>query len=156
MNPFVGLSKVTKKRLDALENITTEVDSMKTKLKDIETVFEKSGHILPITPQINQKQEPKKEPQTTTPADPKATPQTPPAAPQPTTTPSIPLPTETAPPSPTMTTSTVMTPLPPTIQPMTTILSDQDVDILLTKALESLIIEQSIDSVMNDFFTTLR
>ena len=36
MNPFVGLSKVTKKRLESLENITREVDTLKEKLSTIE------------------------------------------------------------------------------------------------------------------------
>lgn len=36
MNPFVGLSKVTKKRLESLENITKEVDALKEKLSMIE------------------------------------------------------------------------------------------------------------------------
>lgn len=36
MNPFVGLSKVTKKRLESLENITREVDLLKEKLSTIE------------------------------------------------------------------------------------------------------------------------
>lgn len=36
MNPFVGLSKVTKKRLESLENITQELDTLKEKLSTIE------------------------------------------------------------------------------------------------------------------------
>ena len=36
MNPFVGLSKVTKKRLESLENITREIDTLKDKLSTIE------------------------------------------------------------------------------------------------------------------------
>ena len=36
MNPFVGLSKVTKKRLESLENITNELDALKDKLSTIE------------------------------------------------------------------------------------------------------------------------
>jgi len=36
MNPFVGLSKVTKKRLESLENITREVDTLKDKLSTLE------------------------------------------------------------------------------------------------------------------------
>ena len=43
MNPFVGLSKVTKKRLDALENYTKEVEELKTKIGDIESILEKKG-----------------------------------------------------------------------------------------------------------------
>ena len=36
MNPFVGLSKVTKKRLESLENINRELDTLKDKLSTIE------------------------------------------------------------------------------------------------------------------------
>ena len=43
MNPFVGLSKVTKKRLDSLENYTKEVEDLKTKIGDIESILEKEG-----------------------------------------------------------------------------------------------------------------
>ena len=37
MNPFVGLSKVTKKRLDSLENFTKEIDALKTRMGDLES-----------------------------------------------------------------------------------------------------------------------
>jgi flagellar protein FlaC len=43
MNPFVGLSKVTKKRLDALENFTKEIEELKNRMGDIESLAEKSG-----------------------------------------------------------------------------------------------------------------
>ena len=43
MNPFVGLSKVTKKRLDALENFTKEIDELKNRMGDMESLAEKSG-----------------------------------------------------------------------------------------------------------------
>ena len=43
MNPFVGLSKVTKKRIDALENFTKEVDDLKTRMGDLESFAEKAG-----------------------------------------------------------------------------------------------------------------
>jgi archaellum component FlaC len=36
MNPFVGLSKVTKKRIDALENFTKEIEDLKSRLDIIE------------------------------------------------------------------------------------------------------------------------
>lgn len=38
MNPFVGLSKVTKKRLDVLENFDKEMESLKTRLESIESL----------------------------------------------------------------------------------------------------------------------
>ncbi len=43
MNPFVGLSKVTKKRIDALENFTREIDDLKERIGDIESFAEKAG-----------------------------------------------------------------------------------------------------------------
>lgn len=36
MNPFVGLSKVTKKRLDTLENFISEIETLKTRMDDFE------------------------------------------------------------------------------------------------------------------------
>ena len=42
MNPFVGLSKVTKKRLDALENFTKEVESLKEHVGGLEATVEKN------------------------------------------------------------------------------------------------------------------
>lgn len=43
MNPFVGLSKVTKKRLDALENFTKEIDALNTRLGDLESFAVQTG-----------------------------------------------------------------------------------------------------------------
>lgn len=43
MNPFVGLSKVTKKRIDALENFTKEVEELKTRIGDLEAFAEMAG-----------------------------------------------------------------------------------------------------------------
>lgn len=43
MNPFVGLSKVTKKRIDALENFTKEVEDLKTRIGDLESFAEMAG-----------------------------------------------------------------------------------------------------------------
>jgi flagellar protein FlaC len=43
MNPFVGLSKVTKKRIEALENFTNEVDDLKNRMNIIESFAENSG-----------------------------------------------------------------------------------------------------------------
>ena len=41
MNPFVGLSKVTKKRIDALENFTKEIEDVKARMGDVESTLEK-------------------------------------------------------------------------------------------------------------------
>lgn len=43
MNPFVGLSKVTKKRIDALENFTKEIEDLKDRTAELESFAEKSG-----------------------------------------------------------------------------------------------------------------
>jgi len=43
MNPFVGLSKVTKKRIDALENFTNEIDTLKDRTAELESFAERSG-----------------------------------------------------------------------------------------------------------------
>jgi len=43
MNPFVGLSKVTKKRLDALENFTKEMDLLNVRLGDLESFAVQAG-----------------------------------------------------------------------------------------------------------------
>jgi len=43
MNPFVGLSKVTKKRIDALENFTREVETLKIRIGDLESFVERAG-----------------------------------------------------------------------------------------------------------------
>jgi len=43
MNPFVGLSKVTKKRLDSLENFTKEIDTIKNRVGDLESFSERMG-----------------------------------------------------------------------------------------------------------------
>ena len=37
MNPFVGLSKVTKKRIEALENFTKELENVKNRLENVES-----------------------------------------------------------------------------------------------------------------------
>lgn len=43
MNPFVGLSKVTKTRLDALENFIKEIDLLKERTAELESFAERSG-----------------------------------------------------------------------------------------------------------------
>lgn len=46
MNPFVGLSKVTKKRIDALENFTKEIELLKERTGELESFAERSGVTL--------------------------------------------------------------------------------------------------------------
>jgi archaeal flagellar protein FlaC len=127
MNPFVGLSKVTKKRLDALENIIKEVDGVKTRVGDLESNLEKNGvsvkNSLPLDAQ-----QPSKEPQmkqeavlvTTTSQN----------APE-----TKPVPIQAA---------------------STETLNDNELDTLLNKSLESLLMEQNIDTMINDFFINLK
>jgi flagellar protein FlaC len=43
MNPFVGLSKVTKKRIDALENFTKEIEDLNNRMGDLESFAEQAG-----------------------------------------------------------------------------------------------------------------
>ena len=56
MNPFVGLSKVTKKRLDALETFTKEIDDLKNRVGDIESFAVRSGADLKTIGQEKQKE----------------------------------------------------------------------------------------------------
>ena len=54
MNPFVGLSKVTKKRIDALENFTKEIEDIKERMGDVESVVEKEvGGIKRLTKKLD-------------------------------------------------------------------------------------------------------
>ncbi|HEY0090678.1 MAG TPA: flagella accessory protein C [Candidatus Lokiarchaeia archaeon] len=48
MNPFVGLSKVTKKRIDALENFIKEIEDLKERTGELESFAERSGAKLKI------------------------------------------------------------------------------------------------------------
>jgi flagellar protein FlaC len=133
MNPFVGLSKVTKKRLDALENITKELDTIKGKMGDIELSLEKgnitvegekNNGLLMTTAQTPENN---------------ATSKT-------TTTPEI-----TTPPN----ITSIEKPASPH-QPIDTTLSEKEVDEILSRSLENLFIEQNIDSMINEFFLSLK
>jgi flagellar protein FlaC len=126
MNPFVGLSKVTKKRLDALENFTKEVEGVKTRIGDLESVLEKNGVYLGrikegITLQTSVKAM----------NDGKTSPET----------------TNVRP------TIATLTPLPSSI---TQNLSEQEVNEILSKSLEALLVEQNIDMMINEFFLSLK
>ena len=120
MNPFVGLSKVTKKRLDALENFTKEVDGVKIRIGELESVLERNGISTGggISP--------------------------------------IPTPSTA---NPVTSTNTVSTPVMITTmtQPINEQnLSDREIDELLSKSLESLFIEQNIDTMINEFLLSLK
>jgi predicted RNase H-like nuclease (RuvC/YqgF family) len=127
MNPFVGLSKVTKKRLDALENIIKEVDGVKTRIGDLESNLDKNGGII-------------KNSSTSIAQRPATEIQTKPDA------------------IITGSTSHATLEIQPVRIPTTTVesLNDNELDALLNKSLESLLMEQNIDTMINDFFITLK
>jgi seryl-tRNA synthetase len=127
MNPFVGLSKVTKKRLDALENIIKEVDGVKTRIGDLESNLDKNGvsvknNSMPETPIPTIESTVKTEAPSLNIA-PQSIPE-----PRPLKSPTVPV--ETVP--------------------------DNDLDILLNTTLESLLMEQNIEGMINDFFINLK
>jgi archaellum component FlaC len=127
MNPFVGLSKVTKKRLDTLENIVEEVEGVKTRIGDLESMLEKTGtsgggHNAPTlvnpTAEMNMKQDESSGPRA-----------------------SVAFPS-----------SQLVGMQLPKIEKIT----EKEMDELLNKSLESLLIEQNIDTMINEFFITLK
>ena len=152
MNPFVGLSKVTKKRIDALENFTKEVETVKTRIGDLESILEKSGvatgGFSPIAiakPTTEKKAAPETSMETT------GTP-TPPVSNTPLNTPTAPI-NEVKPTVPSVTPLPFSQPIPPTV---VSSLSDREIDELLSKSLESLLTEQNIDNMINEFFLSLK
>lgn len=125
MNPFVGLSKVTKKRLDALENFTKEVDGVKTRIGDLESVLEKTGVAIggSIIPSVVKSTNEVK----------------------------------TGPETPLGQNVTSVMPLPRVMQPTAgENISEKEIDELLSKSLESLLVEQNIDTIINEFFISLK
>ena len=136
MNPFVGLSKVTKKRIDALENFTKEVDSVKIRMGELESVIEKNGFSTGggIT---STAVKPSCEVKKTGPDMPAA--------------PTIKTVTPTSMP----TVTTTQTPI--ELQPIEAQnISDKEMDEILSKSLEALFIEQNIDTMINEFFLSLK
>lgn len=129
MNPFVGLSKVTKKRLDALENITKEVESVKTRIGDLESFLEKASGTIENVKKIGL-------PSTTTNTQKQI---------------NTTLET-TATQSPTMISSTEIQ-LQHSIEQNP---SEKELDEILMKSLDALLIEQNIDSMINEFFLSLK
>ncbi len=127
MNPFVGLSKVTKKRLDALENIIKEVDGVKTRIGDLESNLEKNGVSTKGSTTI--------------------------VTPKPTTEPNVRSETAPTPKAPLIISPSRPTPLHATaLEPW----NENQIDDLLNKSLESLLMEQNIDTMINEFFINLK
>ena len=127
MNPFVGLSKVTKKRLDALENIIKEVDGVKTRIGDLESNIEKNGvSIKSSTTPITEKPPMDKNVKTEA--------------------------------SVTGTTPRTISVSQPVGIPASSIetLNENELDALLNKSFESILMEQNIDTMINEFFINLK
>ena len=127
MNPFVGLSKVTKKRLDALENIIKEVDGVKTRVGDIESNLEKNGVAIKA---------------------------------------GVAAVTGAPPTSTNASTEERLGHTEPLVSPLVQFtgmptssieaLRENDIDAILNKSLESLLMEQNIETMINEFFITLK
>jgi archaellum component FlaC len=136
MNPFVGLSKVTKKRLDALENITKEVDTIKSRVGDLESSLEKGSLTLENIKKKEPSSEMIKTPRNETPST--------------TTAQKTILPSSI---------STVTSTIPGEVQGYQDLnldLSEIELDEILSKSLEAFRIEQNIDSMITEFFLTLK
>ena len=200
MNPFVGLSKVTKKRIDALENFTNEIEDIKVRMGDVESVVEKGvGGITRLTKKLDEKKITPESGDTAnnleselknaevqidesseeTVAEPEIAeliPETPAEETIDTTSETEVEPEVTEPNPETPTEVTEPIPETPTevepeaqiiepgnissismeTSPISGDLSDDDLDILLSKSLESLLAEQNIDYLINDFLLSLK
>lgn len=133
MNPFVGLSKVTKKRIDALENFTREMEDVKTRMGDLESEMEKNlGGVKRITKDFeknidspsskldNESESELKDKLTPTEnIDDKSLPSN-------------------------------------TMQFVAGDLSNDDLDKILSRSLENLLAEQNIESIINEFLLSLK
>ena len=133
MNPFVGLSKVTKKRIDALENFTHEIEDIKSRMGDMESELEKglgglkriknfeSNNVNPSTNTSDKKDVSEFDNPT--------------------------IPKEQKTDSPSISNSAEFK-----IKDY----SNQDIDMILSKSLESLLIDQNIDNMIDEFLLNLK
>ena len=134
MNPFVGLSKVTKKRIDALENFTHEIEEIKTRMGDVESELEKGmGGMRIIKKKLEKKD----------------------AAPEPNNVDNKPESELEKPAVPTEDVVSTSSPL-NTIQFAAGDLSDDDLEKILSKSLEDLLAEQNIDNMIDGFLLSLK
>jgi flagellar protein FlaC len=134
MNPFVGLSKVTKKRIDALENFTHEIEDMKTRMGDIESELEKGlgglkrirknsdTNIDKSSPTNSDKKDDSEFVKTTVPKE------------------------ET----------TDLSSIPSSGEFKSKEYSNNDIDMILSKSLESFLIDQNIDNMIDEFLLNLK
>ncbi|UCF12599.1 MAG: hypothetical protein JSW06_11305 [Thermoplasmatales archaeon] len=134
MNPFVGLSKVTKKRIDALENFTQEIEEIKTRMGDVESELEKGiGGIRVIKKKLEKKD----------------------TDPEPNNVDNKPESELEKPAVPTEEVISTSSPL-DTIQFAAGDLSDDDLEKILSKSLEDLLVKQNIDNMINEFLLSLK
>ncbi len=149
MNPFVGLSKVTKKRIDALENFTKEIEDIKIRMGDVESVVEKSvGGITRLTKKLDEKKPTPDSSETANNLESElenAEIQIDESSDETVAEPEVNI-TESV----NISSTSMETPS------MTGDLSDDDLDILLSKSLESLLAEQNIDYMINEFLLSLK
>lgn len=128
MNPFVGLSKVTKKRIDALENFTQEIETLKTRVDDLESFKEKNKFITEKPTKT------KTSPETKTVHQP-----------------------ESGEEKPSLTAETVNGSLAPnTSYNMNVVLSDEDAENIVNMSFEALFAEQNINNTINEFLLSLK
>ena len=134
MNPFVGLSKITKKRIDALENFTHEIEEIKTRMGDVESELEKGmGGMRVIKKKLEKKD----------------------AAPEPNILDNKPESELEKPAVPTEDVVSTSSPL-NTIQFAAGDLSDDDLEKILSKSLEDLLAEQNIDNMIDELLLSLK
>jgi len=155
MNPFVGLSKVTKKRIDALENFTQEIEAIKTRMEDVESSVEQGvGGIKRFAKKTDTKEptqdfsETAEEPELELEKQDVAIDD---------------VSSEIADRQKTQLEETEVIAEPVSIPStseeshlMNGDVSDEDLDILLNKSLESLLAEQNIDYMINEFLLSLK
>ena len=182
MNPFVGLSKVTKKRIDALENFTQEIEDVKARMGDVESTLEKGiGGIQRMAkkfdgkepaPSSGQKIENElselEEPSDETEGEPGGTAEEPGFEPEKTAGETA---TEPEPEVEQPSATTEITPSEivgetkvqteevssePASQFVAGNLPDDDLDKILSESLESLIAEQNIENMINEFLLSLK
>ena len=128
MNPFVGLSKVTKKRIDALENFTKVIEELKTRMGDLESFAEMAGANLQEI-RLQRGGEPNLETTTELPKESKNS----------------------------STTTIKTTPIPITPVPMPKeAVSNGDLDLIIERAFESLYADNEIDSLIDEFIENLK
>ena len=157
MNPFVGLSKVTKKRIDALENFTQEIEDVKTRMGDVESVLEKNKVVIGEFKKRTTSTDAKKSDTETeeTPSEIVSEPES--ELEEKTAIETEDLPSETVIEPEVHIEEAVIEPAASdTTQFVAGDLSDEDLDKILSESLAGLLAEQNIDSMINEFLLSLK